>query len=206
MPFQLPINIVVRQLKQPRIHVVYPEISGMKNQTTQKKMNHQIASVVQSLAKFQAKTQPSAKTQILGRFEIKTNERGFFCVLLINEAVSTSPQQKYTIMKALTFDVTSGVLFQLNDLFMPDKNFVFELSKLVQNQIRQRQIPLSHSFVSIDPLHDYYLADKSIVIFFPLYELTPSMYGIPMFPLNMYELLHLAVPGGPIGKLTSEAL
>ena len=203
MPFHPPVTFITRQIIQPRAKVIYPEITGLTNQSIQSKINLQILSLMKAAINLQIQAQLTKKTEIRGYFEIKTNERGFLSIMLISEARSISQKQKQIILKALNFDLKTGTNLQLNDLFMPGLNHVFKLSKLVQNQMRQRHIPLSQSYVSIEPQQDYYLADKSLVIFFPLFEATPSIYGIPMFPISIYDILDVANPDGPLRKLTA---
>jgi hypothetical protein len=203
MPFQPPVTFVTRQIIQPRLKVMYPEVTGLHNPTVLNKINVQILSLMKASINLQLQAQLTKKTEIRGYFEIKTNERGFLSIMLISEARFMSQTQKQILLKALNFDIKTGHNLQLTDLFMPGLNHVFKLSKIVQKQMRQRQIPLSHSYVSVEPQQDYYLADKSLVIFFPQFETTPSIYGIPMFPISIFEILDVANPDGPLRKLTT---
>lgn len=72
---------------------------------------------------------------------------------------------------------------------------------MIREQIKERDIPLINEFTAIRPNQDFYVADKTIVIYFQLYELTPYVYGFPMFPVSLYELQEIIDEKGPLGRL-----
>lgn len=86
-------------------------------------------------------------------------------------------------------------------MFKPGSDYVKRLSALIQEQIKVRDIQLLNEFTAIRPDQDFYLADKSIVIYFQLYELTAYVYGFPMFPISVYELQDIIDENGPLGRL-----
>ena len=156
------------------------------------------------MMKLQARTQQSLKHEMKGYFEIKTNERGIFSVQLTNRASSTNLHIGYTIVKTLTFNGIRNEWYELQDLFQPHVNYVFEISKYIQQQIRSRNLPTIKPFRTIDPNQEYYLADKALVIYFPMYELAPGDFGIPMFPINLFDLRNIALSNGPIALLLQQ--
>lgn len=204
MSYQLPVSIEVMTIRKPNIFIQYPQLVGLTNSQAQRKINQQIVLTIEQMMKIQAKFQQASRHEVTGHFEIKTNERGIFCVQMSNYAISQPAAHGYTVLKSLTFSLKTGTAYELRDLFLPDENYVFVLSKLVQEQIKSRSIPLIHPFQSIQPNQDYYLADKSLVIYFPLFELAPYYYGFPMFPISIYEISEMAVPDGPLGTLAAD--
>jgi hypothetical protein len=202
----LPISIEVKLFRRPGIYVHYPVITGLPNVNTEKKCNQHVVALVQAMIKLQAKTQPSRPIEMNGHFEVKTNERGILSILFKNHVTSPRVEHGYTMCKSLTFDLINGKQYELSDLFLPEQNYQFIISRSIQSQIRNRQLLLLKPFRLIAPAQDFYMADKTLVIYFPLYELTPIHYGIPMFPLNIYELLSYANPNGPLHILGDERL
>lgn len=73
-----------------------------------------------------------------------------------------------TYLKALTFDIGTGKVYLLSELFKPGSNYVKVISDIVAEQIKRRNITLLDGFNGIKPNQDYYLADKTIVIYFQL--------------------------------------
>jgi len=108
-----------------------------------------------------------------------------------------------TYIKSLTFDLEKGKLCGLKDLFKPGSDYVKRLSLLIDAEIKQRQIFLLNGFTAIRPDQDFYIADKALVIYFQLYELTAYAYGFPMFPISVYDLADIIDEHGPLGRLAA---
>lgn len=106
-----------------------------------------------------------------------------------------------TVIKSLTFNVTSGTTYTLSELFKPNSNYVRRLSNIVRQQIAQRQIPLLNKFTGIKPDRDYYIADKALVLYFQLYELAAYVYGFLYFPIPVYEIQDIINESGPLGLM-----
>ncbi|WP_337445661.1 RsiV family protein [Ornithinibacillus scapharcae] len=67
--------------------------------------------------------------------------------------------------------------------------------------MKQRDIQLIEDFTEISPNQDFYIADKSLVIYFQLYEITPYVYGFPMFPISVYQIQDIIREDGPLGRM-----
>ena len=78
------------------------------------------------------------------------------------------------------------------------------LSEKIKKQIKERDIPVLGEFNKIRIDQDYYIADLSLVIFFQLYEITPYVYGIPYFPISIYEIEDIIDDNGPLGKMLTK--
>jgi hypothetical protein len=184
--------------------ISYPLLTHLPNPSFQKRCNQKIIETVQSMIKLQTRTQQSSKYEMNGDFAIKTNERGVFSVQLTNRATSTMFNIGYTIVTTLTFNGVRNEWYELRDLFAPNVNYVFEISKHIQQQIKSRALPTLQPFRTINPNQNFYLADKILVIYFPMYQLFPADFGIPMFPIHLYELQSIALSSGPIPLLLQE--
>jgi hypothetical protein len=106
-----------------------------------------------------------------------------------------------TVIKSLTFDLQKGKLVALKDLFKPGSGYVKRISELIKVQIKERNIPLLVDFTAIKPDQDFYIADKALVVYFQLYEITPYAYGFPMFPISVYDLQDIIDENGPLGRM-----
>ena len=49
----------------------------------------------------------------------------------------------------------------------------------------------------------FYIADKTLVIYFQLYEITPYVVGLPMFPISVFDLADIIDESGPLGRLAT---
>ena len=45
------------------------------------------------------------------------------------------------------------------------------------------------------------MADKALVIYFQLYDITPYVFGFPMFPISVYEIQDIIDENGPLGRM-----
>jgi len=107
-----------------------------------------------------------------------------------------------TYQRGLTFETETGKLIKLPDLFKPGAPYVDVLSKHVAAQIKMRDIQTLEPFKSIRPDQDFYMTDKSLVLFFQLYEIAAYVYGFLYFPISVYELNDIKADNGIIDKLS----
>ena len=83
----------------------------------------------------------------------------------------------------------------------PGSDYVKVISRLVKEQIEQRDIQLLNEFTEIRQDQDFYIADKTLVIYFQLYEITPYVVGFPMFPISVFDLAEIIDVRGPLGRM-----
>lgn len=205
MPFQLPTGITTKTISTPPgTTVYYPQVTGLANKRIQEQINRQIQHATRELIREQAKFQTSPRPEMIGHYEIKTNERGILSLTLTNYAISPRMAHGVTLMNSLTFNVNTGKSYQLSDLFTQGSNYVQVISANVAHQIQQRNLPLLGPFPGISPNQVYYLADKALVVYFPPYAITPGYVGFPMFPISVYDLTSMAPENSPISILSAD--
>ncbi len=192
------VHIITKRLVKPgyKVDIKYPMVIGMTNQAVQKKINDAILFLVNKLYVDQVNQlvfiqgyPQIPKMEIAGRFEIKTNERGVLSLSIDNYTMAYPAAHGLTISKSLTFDIQTGRIYQLYDLFKPESDYMEILSDIISKQIKERDIHLINKFDGIKTSdQDYYIADKALVIYFQVYELTAYVYGFPYFPISVYEI------------------
>nr|WP_274363829.1 MULTISPECIES: DUF3298 and DUF4163 domain-containing protein [unclassified Paenibacillus] len=198
---RFPVPIQTVQYRTPLAEIYYPRVWGVPQAAAQERMNRQIESQVQELIREQRGYQVQGQTSITGLFELKTNERGVLSLSQSNYAYTPPMAHGMTLLKSLTFDVTTAKAYSLGELFKPGSDYVAALSEIVRSQIKARDLTLLGEFKGIAPDQDYYIADKALVIYFQLYEITAYVYGFPMFPISVYELQELVTEDGPLGRM-----
>ncbi|GED67388.1 hypothetical protein BRE01_10900 [Brevibacillus reuszeri] len=201
---QLPATVVTRTINRPNTTIYYPQLAGLANQQAEKDINRAIVQTVHGLMHEQQRVQVPGNTQMQGSYEIKSNERGIFSVTLTNYAYTPQMAHGMTFMGSITADIQTGKLYTLRDLFKPGSDYVRVISDNIQQQIKQRNIPTLNGFTSIKPDQDFYLADKALVIYFQLYEITPYYVGFPMFPISVYDLEPIMDEKGPLGIMSAD--
>jgi Protein of unknown function (DUF3298). len=195
----LMVPIEVQQITEPNIKVRVPVVSGGTNQAARKKMNDDILKVVHELMKDQSYPNPDIQ-EMDGTFEVKNNQRGVLSLSLLNYTF-TGGAHGNTLQKSLTFDVENGKSYKLSELFKPDSNYKKRLNDIIQAQIKARKLPLLGDYPGISDDQDFYIADKSLVVYFPLYAIVPYAWGFPYFPISVYEIENIIDENGPLGMM-----
>lgn len=135
-------------------------------------------------------------------YELKTNERNVLSLTLWNYTFAGGAHG-LTVQKGLTFNTETGKAYALKDLFKPGSDYVAKLSAIIKAELKTRDIPLLVEFNSIKPDQDFYIADKSLVIYFQVYELAAYVYGFLYFPISVYAIQDIIDEDGPLGKMLS---
>ena len=196
---ELPVQIQVQHVKANRLELYYPLIYGLKHNEVENRVNYEIIANVHQLIMDQGFYE-NPMTEITATFELKTNERNVLSLTLSNYAYSGGAHG-ITLMKGLTFDITSGKKYSLRELFKPNSHYIERISENIKQQIKQRSIPLINDFTQISPNQPFYIADKTLVLFFALYEITPYAYGFPHFPISVYEIQDIINEQSPLGRM-----
>ncbi|AMA73999.1 MULTISPECIES: DUF3298 and DUF4163 domain-containing protein [Aneurinibacillus] len=199
--YNFPVYIQTMSILAPNVTIYYPRVEGLKNKAVQEKINVIILHQVYALIQEQGYYQNPTTIEMLGHYEIKSNERDILSLTLENYAYILHHAHGLTILKSLTINIQTGKLYQLKDLFQQGSDYIKRLSNIIQFQIKKRNIPLLGEFKGIRPDQDFYIADKALVIYFQLYEITPYYVGFPMFPISVYDLEDIINENGPLGKM-----
>lgn len=207
---QSPVQIITRKLVRPAygMNIDYPVVVGMRNAAVQKKINDIILYTVNKLIYDQTNQlvdvqgiNPLPKMTVQGFYEVKANLRDVLSLSIGNYTMVEHAAHGLTIIRSLTFDINTGKVYQLGELFKPGSNYVKVLSDIVARQIKERDITLLGDFQGIKPDQDYYISDKVLVIYFQLYEITAYAYGFPYFPISVYEIQDIIAKDSPLYRM-----
>ncbi|WP_175596737.1 DUF3298 and DUF4163 domain-containing protein [Bacillus sp. MRMR6] len=202
MPINFPVHIHTQRVSTgPKKIVYFPKVIRMDNNQFERSINRAIVRQTQALIDQQVGNMPSTVEEMLGLYEIKNNQRDVLSLSLSNYTYHQKAAHGMTYIKSLTFDLQKGNHCELKDLFKSNSNYVKRLSELIKIQIEQREIPLLDNFTAIQPDQDFYIADKTLVIYFQLYEITPYVYGFPMFPISVFDLQEIIEDNGALGRM-----
>ncbi|MEK3886841.1 DUF3298 and DUF4163 domain-containing protein [Bacillus sp. FSL K6-3431] len=199
---KFPVGIKTAEISSEQDKIVfYPQVCGVRNQDLERSINSTIVYQTQQLINEQVGNMPTTVEEMLGLYEIKNNQRQVLSLSLSNYTYHYHAAHGMTYIKSLTFDLQKGRISELKDLFRPGSDYVQRLSSLIDYQIKQRNILLLDGFTAIRPDQDFYIADKVLVIYFQLYEITPYVFGFPMFPISVFDLQDIIDENGPLGRM-----
>ena len=194
-------HIIVNTLKieYENLEVYYPQVTCLPNPNAQEIINRTILNTVYGLIQKQGYYE-NPDIDMTGTYELKNNDKGILSITLINYAFAGGAHGN-TIVEALSFDIMNGHVYTLPELFKPNSNYVKEISDIIKVQIKERNLPTVEEFTEISPNQYFYIADRSLVIFFQLYDITPYYVGIPYFPISIYDLQDIIAEDGPLQRM-----
>lgn len=202
MPIILPVQVYPYQITHGQnIQVVYPQVRYPHDRQFEHVMNQTFVHETQKLINEQMSEMPTTVETMLGYYEIKNNQRDVLSIALSNYTYHNKAAHGMTFIRSFTFDLEDKKLVQLGDLFKPGSNYVKRLSDIIKRQIKSRDIPVINEFTEINANQEFYLADRSLVIYFQLYDLAPYAFGFPFFPISVYEIQDIIREDGPLGRL-----
>ncbi len=200
----LPVIIKPTKLNYLGANIIYPQVVDFPNRIVQQSINQTILQLVISLINKQSEEQGvPIFEEMIGTFEIKNNQQDILSLTLSNYAYAHHHAHGLTIMKSLTFDTQTGKVYSLSELFKHGSNYIDVLSALVQEQIKTRHIDLLNPFPGVSPTQDFYIADKTLVLYYQLYDITPYYFGFPIFPISVYEIDNIINENGPLGRMAT---
>jgi len=193
-------QITKRKIIKPNTAITYPYISGLNNQRAECTINTTITEGVHKLIRMHGySTIPIA--DMVGTYEIKLNSHCVLSLVLINYAIHNLEAHGMTYQLAYTFNLRNGHVYTLAELFKPRSPYVNRINDMIKQQIQDREIQLIHEFKSIDANQSFYLTDKDLVIFFPIYQYTPYYYSILTFSIPYTAISDLLAHNSPIRKI-----
>lgn len=183
----LPAQIVTRHMLSSRLDIYYPEIVQLRAPRVQHELNQAVNQQVHQMIHDSGYNDPPQDTTLTGGYEIKNNQRNILS--LMNRLYYYSGgAHGMTVQETLTMNTTTGQIYTLSDLFKPGSSYEATLNRIIEAQIKARDLDLLNPFTGVTPTQKWYLADKSLVLYFDLYELQAYVYGFTYFPISIYDL------------------
>jgi len=186
MEKQPPVVIKTRRIKKERLDVEYPVVEDLLNKNVKQYINSVLMSIVNTLIE-QTDYYQNPITEVTGRYYIRTNGKGILSIS-IEMYWFSGGAHGMTVLKSVTFDVATGRIYRLQDLFKENSDYVKRLTDIIKRQIQERDVPVIVDFTSIEPDQDFYIENATLVIYFQLYELAPYAYGFPTFKIPTQEI------------------
>ncbi|MFK3939999.1 DUF3298 and DUF4163 domain-containing protein [Alkalihalobacillus sp. NPDC078783] len=196
----LPAQIVTRHMLSSRLDIYYPEIVQLQTPRVQHELNQAINQQVHKMIQDTGYNEPPRDTTLTGGYEIKNNQRNILS--LMNRLYYYSGgAHGMTVQETLTMNIATGQIYTLSELFKPGSSYEATLNRIIEAQIKTRDLDLLNPFTGITTNQKWYLADKSLVLFFDLYELQAYVYGFTYFPISVYDLQSVIQDDGPLGEM-----
>ncbi|HBC92623.1 MAG TPA: hypothetical protein DCZ10_06885 [Pelotomaculum sp.] len=177
------------------IDVSYPQVDGLKNRAVQNEINALIKKKVMALI---PKEGCDIYQTIKGTYKVELNQKGILSVKFNVYTFRWHAANGLDVQKSITVDLDTGKVYQLYNLFKPNSGYRMVLTRLIQNQIKERNLPLLKELKTIPDNQEFYLTNDALVIYFQEIEYTPHYVGIPEFPIPYYQISSLVSDQGPV--------
>jgi len=197
--FQSPVIVQTADGSFPKANISVPYISGGPSKEADTAINKSVLAHVQDLVNSQGPLD-DPRAEMIGYYELKNNQKDILSLSLFNYAY-TGGAHGLTLQLSLTFKQSTGQSYKLQDLFKPDSDYMAAINKIISAQIKARKLEPIEPFDTIRTDQDFYIADRSLVVYFQLYELMPYVYGFSYFPISVYELVNVINSDGPLGPM-----
>lgn len=185
------------QIENECTDVVYPQVSGLRNDAVEDKINRLIEERVAAMIPREG---CDVYGDITGNYEVMLNEQGILSLKFNVFTIRIHAANGIEEQRSLTVNLETGRLYRLYDLFERNSNYKDVINEIIREQIEERDIPLIKEFTGIDDFEDYYLTRNNLVIYFQELEFTPHFVGIPEFPIPYSQIKNLIRKDGPIAR------
>jgi inhibitor of cysteine peptidase len=185
---------------QLKYHIVYPRISGLKDNDMQHRLNvafMENAETVRAQAEYEAK---NAVVNGSVGFEVKRNQNGIMSLVLKeNKNVGSSANNGQV---GVTINTVTGNRYIISDLFTENADYVATLSAQIKTRIYSDKLNFKQvkEFKEISENASYYLTDKALVIFFRQGEYFANECGVKEFAIPLKSLDGILKPQFIIGS------
>ena len=194
-------EITEHKIQNQCTDVSYPQVGGLKNQDVQNKINQLIKNQVMALI---PKEGCDAYQTIKGTYKVELNKKGILSVVFNVYTFRWHAANGLDVQKSITVDLETGKVYHLYNLFKPNSGYRMVLTILIQQQIKERNLPLLKELKTIPDNQDFYLTNDALVIYFQEIGFTPHYFGIPEFPIPYYQIKSLISEQGPVERLIAQ--
>jgi hypothetical protein len=190
-------------LKAPPPHVklheaslTYPSLTGVINYAVGRKLNTAIRDTALSL--IQTPTPSTDVISAASKYDLKVLKNNIISIRFENYIFERHYAHGMTYVSSITANTQTGQVYQFADLFNPTSIYKAVLTRLIQQQIANRQIQLINPYNGIKGDESFYLTETNLVIYYPIYEYTPYYYGVLEFSIPYQQIQSIINPQGPI--------
>ncbi|GAB6181644.1 hypothetical protein JCM14036_29630 [Desulfotomaculum defluvii] len=178
--------------------IIYPQVSGLKNQVAQQKINDAITRIVQRQIPQEG---CEVYAEIYGRYEVEVNKNGILSIKFNFYTIRHMAANGLDVQKSITANLETGEIYQLHDLFKSNSHYRVTLNRIIDQQIKEKDINLLTPFPGVSDYDEYYLTEDSLVLYWQELEYTAHYLGTIEFVIPYIRIRNIISEDGPIGIL-----
>lgn len=175
--------------------IKYPQVIDMKDKVLQNKINQIL--MQQSGTDYKGQQGETFRQD----YDVLLNKSGIMSIVNSSFMYMQGAAHGMAMRNAINIDMTTGRLYDLQDLFKLGADYKSKLNDIIKNQIAEDNPPLLREFQGINENQEYYLTEKELVIFYQLYDYTPYAYGFLEFYIPYESINNIIDKKGPLGRI-----
>ena len=187
-------NVLNEESKNINFNLKYPEVK-LSNAHIQNKINIQIKEDIYEFKKYIEdvyKESESIFSDELNAIPFKYEGFSSFEYEVVDNVLSlrltlthfTGGAHPMTFIKEYNFDLSSGNVLKLSDIFNKDETYNMVIDNFIRDKFKENpENYFVDEFKGVTKDTEYYLTKDNLVIFFQLYEIAPYSAGIPEFKI-----------------------
>jgi small nuclear ribonucleoprotein (snRNP)-like protein len=198
-------NIGNVTIEPEKFKVEYPYVTGFENQEVQGNINDAIIGEVTSLLSSQVLL-PAQNTfkEIIISYQIPLKTDNLLSIVFALYT-DTGGAHGNTTFSSLTFNTNTGQVYDLEDLFKPNSNYMNVLSELAVREAEEAEIPFIADYKGVSDNQQFYLTPNGIVLFYQVNEYTPYSYGLFRVTIPYDEIMGILNTNSPVYNLMAPA-
>ncbi|MBM7656515.1 hypothetical protein JOC76_006097 [Neobacillus cucumis] len=173
------------------IHIIYPQIDGMKDKVAQAKINDYLKKTAEAADESQMTNEvPSAPSSFDSTYKI-TFQNGHLISFVYDQYFYLSgAAHGMPSMVPILVDLDNGRIVELSELYNGSPQTKQIISKLILKQDVLHMLEVMGEFkqISSDDLKQVYLTKDGLMMYFPPYEYTPFAAGTLLYHLSFFDI------------------
>ncbi|MGE5404328.1 MAG: WG repeat-containing protein [Candidatus Saccharibacteria bacterium] len=187
------LSLVEKKYKFRRLLAYYPQINGIKDAEISQKINTWIKS------QFPMDL-PDATTEVDVDYTVDYHRGNLLGVTIDNYMYSDGAAHGLTMRQSFLINLSSGRVYQLQDLFKKDADFTSAVNKIIKHDFATQDYGQIENFVTIKPDDQYYWDNDGFVMYFQLYQFTCYAAGFPEFKIKFDDVKGLIDTNGELWR------
>ncbi|MDE5413574.1 WG repeat-containing protein [Alkalihalobacterium chitinilyticum] len=173
--------------------VYYPQIEGMKNIERQSEIN-QLLKEKSNVKEIPSNVQ--LDYSYTGDFAIEFYRKNLLVIKLSAYEYPFGAAHGMPSQEFVHINLQTGELYELQDLFKKDADYVSVLSEIIGNQIEEQQQQefsyfFPQAYKGIKPDQPFYITEDALAIYFQPYEIAAFAAGFPTFKIPYDDIIEI---------------
>ncbi|MGE5589804.1 MAG: DUF3298 domain-containing protein [Bacillota bacterium] len=200
-------RVITRRIREEserlKVDIQYPEVSGLGpavdaaiNQPLKDWALDALAGGYKAVENAAQAPEAPKQSEVVADYRVTLNQDSLLSIVLTNYTYTAGAAHGVTIQTSDTFDLETGRIYALQDLFRPGVDYIDLLTREVRRQMRERGLEesLLTPFETVKPTQKWYLTNDGLVLYYGQYEYWPYAWGIQEFPIPLADLKDVLVP------------